>query len=108
MDARGADVDAGVLVLTGGKDKGVGDFLGRPTGLFFIVKRSIRTYLLKNLGHWASLILKGSSLLLALSNKEVNAKLEAHVYEYPKRIIKVICSTNFLNIYLISKWGPNF
>ena len=41
VNAGGGDVDAEVLLFNGGTDQGVGDFLGRPTSLFFMVVRSI-------------------------------------------------------------------
>ena len=51
VDTGGADVDAGIPLLIGGTGEGAGDFLGWPTGLFFMVERSIGALLLKNLGH---------------------------------------------------------
>ena len=58
VDAGDEEVDARIPVLTGGTGEGAGDFLGGPTGLFLIVECSIGAYLRKNLGHWASLILR--------------------------------------------------
>ena len=53
MYAGGTDVDAGVLVLTGGTDEGIGDFLGQPTGLFFMVEHSIGAYMCTFSKTWA-------------------------------------------------------
>ena len=59
VEAGDEDVDARIPVLTRGTGEGATDFLfGRPTGLFFMVERSIGSYLRKNLGHWMSLILR--------------------------------------------------
>ena len=65
---------AGIPVVTGGASEAAGDFLGRPSGLFFI-----GSHLISNVR---------AAMLVALSNTEVNDE------------IRSIWSKNFQNQYL--------